>query len=210
MLCAGLEVPMFSWNIVKILTIRSPGKLSVISLKFDQGGFRVMNPKDTARMANNADPDQTAPSGAGAGAERSSLKWVYTVFAQTWKLNLVLILARLDNDTEDRSVAQANHERFSIIEPPHDKTNNVVVRPAKTQISLGIRPESSLCTQRVDKDPSFLHADSEDSDQTGRMPRLIWVFAGRTVILLVLSCRGSYYYFWWIPKSLGLVFMAQG
>ena len=25
----------------------------------------------------------------------------------------------------------------------------------------------------VAKDPSFLHADSEDSDQTGRMPRLI-------------------------------------
>ena len=30
------------------------------------------------------------------------------------------------------------------------------------------------------KDPNFLHADSKDSDQTGRMPRLIWVFAGRT------------------------------
>ena len=30
-------------------------------------------------------------------------------------------------------------------------------------------------------------AHSEVSDQTGRMPRLIWVFAGRTVILLVLS-----------------------
>ena len=57
------------------------------------------------------------------------------------------------------------------------------VRPAKTQISLSIRPvwsESSLCAQWVGKDPSFLHADSEDSDQTGRMPRLIWVFAGRT------------------------------
>ena len=68
------------------------------------------------------------------------------------------------------------------------------VRPAKTQISLGIRPvwsESSLCAQKVTKDPSFLHADSEDSDQTGRMPRLIWVFPGRTVTLLVLSCRGS-------------------
>ena len=26
----------------------------------------------------------------------------------------------------------------------------------------------------------FLHVDSEDSDQTGRMPRLIRVFAGRT------------------------------
>ena len=26
----------------------------------------------------------------------------------------------------------------TMYEPPHDKTNNVVVRPAKTQISLGI------------------------------------------------------------------------
>ena len=26
----------------------------------------------------------------------------------------------------------------------------------------------------------FLHADSEDSDWAGRMPRLIWVFAERT------------------------------
>ena len=34
--------------------------------------------------------------------------------------------------------------------------------------------------QWVVKDPSFLRADSEDSDQTGRMPRLIWDFAGRT------------------------------
>ena len=57
------------------------------------------------------------------------------------------------------------------------------VRPAKTQISLGIRPvwsESLLCTQWVAKDPSFLHVDSKDSDQTGWMPRLIWVFTGRT------------------------------
>ena len=32
---------------------------------------------------------------------------------------------------------------------------------------------------------------NEDSDQTGWMPRPIWVFAGRIVTLLVLSCRGS-------------------
>ena len=51
--------------------------------------------------------------------------------------------------------------------------------------------QSSLCAQWVPKDPSFLHADSEDSDQNGRTPRLIWVFAGRTLILSVLSCRGS-------------------
>ena len=40
--------------------------------------------------------------------------------------------------------------------------------------------EFSLCAQWIAKESSFLHADSEDSDQTGRMPRLIWVFAGRT------------------------------
>ena len=87
------------------------------------------------------------------------------------------------------------HRMEFIYEPRHDKTNNVAVRPAKTQISLGIRPvwsESSLCAQWVAKGPSFLHVDSEDSDQTGRMPRLIWVFAGRTLTLFVLSCRGSY------------------
>ena len=48
---------------------------------------------------------------------------------------------------------------------------------------LGIHPawsESSLCAQWIAKDPSFLHADSEDSGQNGQIPRLIWVFAGRT------------------------------
>ena len=34
--------------------------------------------------------------------------------------------------------------------------------------------------QCVAYDPILLQADSADSDQTGRMPRLIWVFAGRT------------------------------
>ena len=80
-------------------------------------------------------------------------------------------------------------------EPRHDKTNKMSVLPAMTKISLRTRPvwsESSLCAQWVSKDPSFLHADSEDSDPTGRMPRLIWVFAGRTTILLVLSCRSSF------------------
>ena len=85
----------------------------------------------------------------------------------------------------------------SMYEPRYDKTNKLSVRPAKTQISLGIRPawsESSLCAQWVAMDPSFIHADSEDSDHTGRMHRLIWVFAGRTLILFVLSCRGPYVY----------------
>ena len=51
------------------------------------------------------------------------------------------------------------------------------------QISLGICPvwsESLLCAQWVAKYPSFLHADSKDSNQAGQVPRLIWVFAGCT------------------------------
>ena len=83
-----------------------------------------------------------------------------------------------------------------ILEPRHDKTNKVVVRPAKTQISLGIRPvwsESSLAVWRNLRSLATHWAHSEDYDQTGRMPRLIWVFAGRTLILLVLSCLGSHH-----------------
>ena len=87
----------------------------------------------------------------------------------------------------------------SVHKPSHDETNKMNVHPAKPQISLGIRPvwsESSLCDQWVAKDARFLHADREYSDQTGRMPRLIWIFAGPTLILLVLSCRGSYLVEW--------------
>ena len=57
------------------------------------------------------------------------------------------------------------------------------VRPAKTQISLGICPvwSESLLSTWWNIGSSATHwAHSEDSDQTGQMPRLIWVFAGRT------------------------------
>ena len=56
---------------------------------------------------------------------------------------------------------------YIINEPRHDKTNKMNVHPAKTQISLGIRPvwsEPSLCTQWVAKDPLLAHLSQ----------RLIW------------------------------------
>ena len=62
------------------------------------------------------------------------------------------------------------------------------VRPAKTQISLGICPvwsESLLCAHWVAKDPSFLHADREDWSDWSESS------LGAQVILLVLSCCGS-------------------
>ena len=47
------------------------------------------------------------------------------------------------------------------------------VCPAKTLDQPGQSDQSSLCAQWVAKDTSFLRVNSEDSDQTGRMPRLI-------------------------------------
>ena len=67
------------------------------------------------------------------------------------------------------------------------------VCPAETQISLGICPvwsESFLSAWRKLGSLAIHRAHSEDSDQTGQMPRLIWVFAGCTATKLVLSCRG--------------------
>ena len=57
------------------------------------------------------------------------------------------------------------------------------VCPAKTQISLGIRSvwsKSSLSAWRKHGSLATHLDHSEDSDQTGRMPRLIWVYAGHT------------------------------
>ena len=83
-------------------------------------------------------------------------------------------LALRMNVPASHNISDFQSSKFTcgIFELRHDKTNKMSVRPAKTQISLGIRPvwsESSLCAQSVAKDPSFLHTDSEDSDQTGRI-----------------------------------------
>ena len=77
-------------------------------------------------------------------------------------------------------------------------------RPAKTQNNLGIRPfwsESSLSTWGKLKSLAIIRAQSEAPDQTGWMPRLIWVFARRKghfvgfvmrrLILLCLICVGN-------------------
>ena len=51
--------------------------------------------------------------------------------------------------------------------------------------------QSSLSAWRNLRSLATHWAHNEDSDQTVWMPRLIWVFAGRTVTLWVLSCCGS-------------------
>ena len=71
------------------------------------------------------------------------------------------------------------------------KPTKWVCAKQRLKISLGIRPvwsESSLSAWRKFGSLATHWAHSEDSDQTGRMPRLIWVFARCTLTLLVLSC----------------------
>ena len=112
----------------------------------------------------------------------------------------------------DFKFSEKRGKKSNSYEPPRDKTNKVSMRPAKTQISLCIRPvwsESSMCPQRVAEGPSFLHTNSEDSDQTGRLPRLIWVFAGRTVIVLVLSWGGSLCLLYWIAVTIHMKLRTQ-
>ena len=91
----------------------------------------------------------------------------------------------------------------------HDMTklNKMSVRPAKTQISLGVCPvwsESSLSAWRKLGSLATHWAHSEDSDQTGRMPRLIWVFAGRTATLCHVAAH-----LWCSPDSDGNLFFCE-
>ena len=69
------------------------------------------------------------------------------------------------------------------------------VRPAKTRISLGICPvwsESLLSARRNIRSLATHWVHSEVADQTGWLPRLIWVYLCAQVVLLVLSCAGSF------------------
>ena len=80
------------------------------------------------------------------------------------------------------------------------KPAKMTVHPAKTQISLGIYPvwsESSLSAWRKLGSLATSWAHGEDSDQTGWMPRLSWVFPGHTATLLVLSWVCSF--LWALP-----------
>ena len=80
-------------------------------------------------------------------------------------------------------------------EPRHDKTDKMSVRPPSEDSDQPGHPPSLIRVFGVRMKNAWSLATHwvhcEDSGQTGWMPRLIWVFAGRTHILLVLSCRGS-------------------
>ena len=79
------------------------------------------------------------------------------------------------------------------------------LRPAMAQISQAIHPvwsqESSLSAWRNIGSSATHWAHCKDSEQTEWMPKLIWVFAGRTVILLVLSWKNVKWTMWFYYRA---------
>ena len=76
------------------------------------------------------------------------------------------------------------------------------MRPAKTQISLRIRPvwsESSLSAWRSTEPLAYHWVHRKDSDQTGRMPRPIWVFLNNLLKKKYSNCVNIG--FWTIVSS---------
>ena len=95
-----------------------------------------MSPKDADEMANSVDPDQAASEGQS-------------------DLGLHCLPGSLQL-----------YANISTYEPPHDKNIKMIYARSEDSEQPGHPPcpsESSLCTQWVAKDPSFLHADSEET-----------------------------------------------
>ena len=73
--------------------------------------------------------------------------------------------------------------QIRVNKPSHDKINKMTCAPSEDSISLCVPTvwsESSLSAWQYLGPLAIHRVHSEDSDQTERMRRLIWVFAGRT------------------------------
>ena len=117
---------------------------------------------DRQIWATSVDPDQTAPEGCLAfctfwkhfSMVKPHLNFRIHVintycfgclnFLDLYRSDSVQVLVRFYPGSEEGQWESSLRGTF---EPPHDKTNKMAVRSAKTQINLGIRPvwsESSL------------------------------------------------------------------
>ena len=104
---------------------------------------------------------------------------------------------------------QTNVHSLKTYVPVHDKTNKMACMPS--EISLGIHQsdQSSLSAWRKLGSLATHWVHSKDSDQTGQMPSLIWVFAGNFVgfVMCCFICYGYSFEvphqrcFWWVPTT---------
>ena len=91
-------------------------------------------------------------------------------------------------------------------EPEHNKTKKMACAPRENSDQPGHLPSLirvfAVCSMGSFTDPSFLHADSKDSDQTGRMSRLNWVFAGHTCHFVGSVAHWLKYSWLWLSQIL--------
>ena len=120
-------------------------------------------------------------------------KWRCRVWGRHFKTwNMLLTRIRLASlfwnlVKQYRSDQTLFAQRKCVAAPQNQQNDLCAQRRLRPAWASAQSDQSSLCAQWEVKDPRFLHAESEDSDPTGHP--LIWVFAGRTrIILLVLSC----------------------
>ena len=128
--------------------------------------LRIMTPAHCTHEYRDVQPTQIRSAFQAANSDTIMMSDVY-------KVDFLIIQCKM------RNTGNNLREKMSRLMTKPTKWH---VRPAKTQISLGIRPVRSVFAVRMKKHwaLNYLWAHSEDSDQIRRMPRLIWVFAGHT------------------------------
>ena len=108
-----------------------------------------------------------------------------------WKLSTIAIQNILIIDSVSYS---CQRKTKCSNEPPHVKTNKMACAPSEDSAQPGHPPSLiRVFAYRMKKAWVLSYPQSAQRRlwSDGRMPRLIWVFAGHTVILLVLSWSGS-------------------
>ena len=140
------------------------------------------------------------------------LIWVYTVWKenlcpftvsphfQTYKCDAItsrIILTLVQPIFTSIPFWERIHITVQQIEPVHDKTTKwmCVQWRLRSAWASAQSDQSSVCTQWLAKDPSFLHADSE-TDQIGWCPGWSESSLGAFAILLVLPWSGSILFCW--------------
>ena len=108
----------------------------------------------------------------------------YTNSLLTFSLNTNTRMAAVTKTRTSMVMKNTNWNNKKNEQQGKKKTNLLLdLRPTKTQISLRIRAvwlESWLSVCRNFASLAIQNAHTEDSDQTARMRRLIWIFAGCT------------------------------
>ena len=136
---------MVGLNTVNILKIWTPKKSAVNILKLEQYRFTTNGSKRCRWNGKQCRP--------WSDCSRRSLIWVYIVCPDpsVQKHRIIMVLSNEKKVCHWFWLFGALNKKRCSYEPRHDKTNIMAVRPAKTQISLGVCPvwsESSLSAWR--------------------------------------------------------------